>query len=250
MGQRVLVIGATRGTGFLIAGLLLRDGYRVLAVARSETKARTRLDPAVEVLQGDITQPATLAGAFGDVDHAIFTAGVTQRPSGEGLVRATEFEGVRNVLAAAKSAGFAGRFLYMTSIGVTRRSLAAAVLNLVKGNTLKWRLLAESEIRKSGLDYTIVRAGLLTNDPGGRKPVEVAQNDYPLTVRYRISRADVAEVFVRALQDPRTRRTTFDVVSGKEAEPSRWETLFAGLKPDIWRPATGQVSTLPPSGTL
>lgn len=233
MEQRVLIIGATQGTGLLLSGLLLREGYRVRALARDVTKARARLDPVVEVIQGDITQPATLPEAFRDIDHAVFTAGVTKRPSGEGLVRATEYEGLRNVLEAAKAARFAGRFLYMTSIGVARRSWAAAVLNLVKGNTLKWRRLAEGKIRQSGLDYTIIRAGFLTKASRGQKPIEVSQSDYPLSARYRISRADVAEVFVRALRDRRTSRTTFDVVWGKGEERIGWERLFAGLKADV-----------------
>src|SRR2546428_2947714 len=130
MDQRVLVIGATQGTGLILSGLLLRDGYRVRALARNVARARARLHPAVEVLSGDVTQPATLPAAFRDVDHAIFTVGVTKRPAGEALVRATEYEGLKNVLEAAKAGSLSGRFLYMTSIGVTRRSWAARLLNL------------------------------------------------------------------------------------------------------------------------
>ena len=41
--QRVLVIGATQGTGYLIVNLLLRDGYQVRALARNEAKAKEKL---------------------------------------------------------------------------------------------------------------------------------------------------------------------------------------------------------------
>src|SRR5881628_3249564 len=150
---RVLVIGATQGTGNQIANLLLRIGYQVRALARNEAKAK--LNSAVEIVRGDITKLNTLPGAMKDTDSIIFTAGVTQRPASERLIVATEYEGVKNTLAAAKDVGFNGRFLYMTSIGVTKSSLAATLLNLVKGNTLKWRKLAEDAIRKSGLEYTI-----------------------------------------------------------------------------------------------
>jgi hypothetical protein len=55
--------------------------------------------------------------------------------SREKLIKATEYDGVRNVIAAARVTGFAGRFLYMTSSGATTRSLATILLNLYKGNT-------------------------------------------------------------------------------------------------------------------
>ncbi len=232
MNERVLVIGATRGTGFLIANLLLQHGYRVGAVARNEPEARRKLGAGVDVVAADITKPETLRAAVKDADHIVFTAGVTKRPAGEQLIRTTEYDGVRNTLAAATEAGFGGRFLYMTSIGVARSSLGATLLNLVKRNTLRWRRRAEEEIRESGLRYSIIRAGFLTNARAGTRAIEASQRDYPLALKYRIARADVAEVFVQALKHPSTARTTFEVVWGTGTQRERWDVLFSGLKPD------------------
>jgi uncharacterized protein YbjT (DUF2867 family) len=232
MNDRVLVIGGTRGTGFLIANLLLQHGYRVRAVARNEAEAKRKLGAGVEVVNADITEPGALQAAVKDVDHIIFTAGVTKRPAGEQRIRATEYDGVRNTLVAGQQAGFGGRFLYMTSIGVARSSVAATILNLVKRNTLPWRRRAEDEIRRSGLPYTIIRAGFLTNAQAGTRAIEVSQRDYPLAFKCRIARADVAEVFVQALKHPSTPRTTFEVVWGRGTQRERWDVLFSGLKPD------------------
>jgi uncharacterized protein YbjT (DUF2867 family) len=233
MNEQVFVIGGTRGTGLLMTNLLLREGYRVRALVRDEAKAKQQLSSAVELVVGDITQPRTLAGTFEAIDHVIFTAGVTKRPASEQLVRATEYDGVTNTLAAARDAAFAGRFLYMTAIGVMKSSFSASLLNLVKRNTLEWRKRAEDEIRKSGISYTIVRAGLLVNGSGGRRAIEVSQNDYPLAFKYRIGRADVAETFVQALKYPETQRTTFEVVWAKGALREPWNVLFGRLKPDV-----------------
>src|SRR5713101_554814 len=115
VNQRVLVIGATQGTGYLVVNLLLRDGYQVRALARNEAKAKEKLSSTVEIVVGDITKPNTLPSAVKDVDHIIFTAGVTQRPANERLIIATEYQGLKNALAAGGDAGFTGRFLYMTS---------------------------------------------------------------------------------------------------------------------------------------
>jgi uncharacterized protein YbjT (DUF2867 family) len=232
VNPRVLLIGATQGTGYQIASLLLQEGYRVRALARNEAKAKRTLSSLVDVVVGDITKAGTLPDALKDTDHVIFTAGVTRRPAGEQLIIATEYDGVKNVIAAARSTGFNGRFLYMTSIGVTKASLAAILLNLIKRNTLKWRGFAEDEIRRSGLDYTIVRAGFLTNSQRARRAIEVSQRGYPLALKYRISRADVAETFIQALKHPRTRRTTFEVVWARGRVRKGWDALFGELMPD------------------
>ncbi len=233
MSKRALVIGGSRGTGLQITNLLLSEGYRVRALVRDPAKARARLSAAVELVVGDITVPSTLRGTCEAVDHIIFTAGVTKRPARERLVMATEYEGVKNTLAAARDAGFAGRFLYMTAIGVTRFSLSASFLNFVKGNTLRWRKRAEAAIRGNGISYTIVRAGVLVDHPVGRRAIEVSQHDYPLALGYRISRGDVAETFVEALKDSRTERTTFEVVWAKGTQREGWDVLFGRLKPDL-----------------
>jgi len=144
----------------------------------------------------------------------------------------TEYEGVRNTLASARRAGFRGRFLYMTSIGIARRSLSAAFLNLVKGNTLRWRRHAEDDIRASGVDYTIIRAGFLLNTAGGRRAIDVSQEALPLSPRYRIARADVAETFIEALKRPSTARTTFEVVWDRGPRRETWDLLLGHLKQD------------------
>lgn len=233
INEHVLVIGGTRGTGLLIARLLLQHGYRVRVLARDPVRAASRLGLAVEVIAGDITQPDTLSPAVQDISHIVFTAGVhSGRIAPESLVRLTDYQGVLNTLTAARREGFAGRFLYLNSIGINTPSLAARLLNFLKGNTLVWRRHIEAEIRASGLDYTIIRVGFLRNSPGGQRAVEVSQSDLPLAPRYQIARADVAEAFVAALQHPRTSRVTFEIVWGKGHRQDDWSVLLGRLKPD------------------
>ncbi len=66
VNQRVLVIGATQGTGYQIVNLLLRDGYQVRTLARNEAKAKEKLSSAVEISVGDITKLNTLSSAMKD----------------------------------------------------------------------------------------------------------------------------------------------------------------------------------------
>ncbi|MBA3970206.1 MAG: SDR family oxidoreductase [Gemmatimonadetes bacterium] len=230
--ERVLVIGATGGTGRLIAQRLVDERSEVRVLARSSARARGLFDGRVEVVKGDVTQPETLAAAVAEVDHIIYTAGVTKRPAREAIVKATEFDGVLNTIAAARATGFTGRFLLMGAIGTTRGSILSFLLNLIKGNTLRWRRRAEEALRKSGLEYTIIHAGILTDAPGGQRAVEIGQAHYPMRLRYRISRADAAELFVRALRHPNTRNTTFDAVWARNGHVREWGELFRDLRPD------------------
>ena len=230
----VLLIGGTRGTGLLIARLLDQKGYSVRALARTPEDAARSLPAGTEIVRGDITQPPTLAPALAGARHIVFTAGRRSgRPFGSRQIRQTEFEGVLNTLRAANRAGFQGRFLYMTASGGGGgvRSFWSFALNLYKGNTLKWRARTETLIRTSGLSYTIIRTGVLTNGEAGQRTIKVTQRALPLSPRHRIARGDVASVFVAALEHPRTARTTFEIV-WDEGVTESWLTCLDHLEPD------------------
>src|SRR5258705_5186500 len=221
VNQLVLLIGGTRGTGLLIAQRLQHQGVPVRILARNPVRARARLGPTFHLIAGDITQQETLPRVLEGATHVVFTAGWRSgHPAMERHIRETEYGGVVNPLPAAQRVGFGGRFLYMTASSVTSRSWATVLLNLYKGNTLVWRERAEREIRGSGLEYTIVRAGILLNRTGGQRALLVTQRPLPLSIRYRIARADVAQGFVAALDHPRPGRATFEVVWCNAPPPS------------------------------
>jgi uncharacterized protein YbjT (DUF2867 family) len=226
-------VGGTRGTGLIIVHLLQSRGSDVRVLARDPDRARRQLDPSAEVVAGDITKPETLSHAVDGASHIIFTAGVRSgRPASESHIKATEYDGVVHTLTVARRVGFPGRFLYMTASGSATRSFATFALNLYKGNTLHWRASAEDEIRGSGLDYTIIRAGVLVTGPAGQRAVVVTQKPLPLAFRHRIARADVAEAFLAALHHPRASRATFEVVWGKGRPREAWPALLDHLEPD------------------
>jgi uncharacterized protein YbjT (DUF2867 family) len=229
----VLVIGGTRGTGLLIARLLDQRQIDVRLLARDPARAAVTLGAEFDIVRGDITKPETLQSAMNGARHIVFTAGRRSgRPFRERQIRETEYQGVLNTLNAARDAGFTGRFLYMTASGVAKQSFWSFALNLYKGNTLVWRRKAEEAIRASGLAYTVIRAGMLSNQAGGTHAIEVTQSPLPLSPRYRIARADVAEVFVAALEQPRTACTTFEVIWGEGPRQNDWAKQLEALAAD------------------
>ena len=127
----VLLIGATRSTGLLAARVLRQREIPVRILARNPVAARETLGRDVEIISGDVTKKNTLVSAFQGVSNLVFTAGVRSgRFAREAVVKATEYDGVLNTIAAASVQDFRGRFVYMTSIGVTRHSMFASALNI------------------------------------------------------------------------------------------------------------------------
>jgi uncharacterized protein YbjT (DUF2867 family) len=70
---------------------------------------------------------------------------------------------------------------------------------------------ADERLRDSGLDYTIIRPGSLTNDEG-RGTIEAAET---LGRRGEISREDVARTFAEALELENTYGKTFEILAGE-----------------------------------
>lgn len=235
MCKRILVIGGTRGTGLLVARIARERGLGVRVMARDPARVADMPELSqAEIVRGDLTEPSTLADVVSGVDGIVFTAGVRSgRHAPESLVKATDHDGVVHTLDAAQKAGFAGRFVYMNTIGVRTPSLTGWALSRLKRNVLTWRRRAETAIRECGLDYAILRVGFLADAPGGARAIRVGQDDLPLSLRYRISRTDVAEALLAALDHPCSSRASFDIVWGPGRRREGWETLFAGLDADV-----------------
>jgi uncharacterized protein YbjT (DUF2867 family) len=228
----VLVMGGTRGAGLRIVERLAAQGRSVRVMARDPSAARPRLPAGVELVSGDLTRPETLDAAVRGAAHLVFTAGA---PSGryapERVVKATDHDGVIHTLASLARTGFDGRFVYLNAMGVTRLSASAVLINLLKRNTLAWRRRAEAAIRESGVDYTIIRVGFLTDAPGGRADIVVTQSPLPLSPRRRIGRHDLARAFIAALDHPAASRTTFEITAAK-GSPGDLDARLAALRPD------------------
>jgi len=224
--KKVLVAGATGQTGQLVVRELLAEGYQVRALVRDTTKARKVLGDAVELVAGDVKDPATLAPAFAGTDAVISAIGA-RGAKGPDRPEAIDYEGVKNLVDAAVKAK-SRQFVLVSSRSVTQPDNP---LNKLFGNVLIWKLKGEDALRASGLPYTVVRPGGLINKPGGDQDIVFEQGD---TVRDQttITRADVARVCVAALKYPEARNRTFEISAAPGAPVADWRAKFAALKPD------------------
>jgi uncharacterized protein YbjT (DUF2867 family) len=151
--------------------------------------------------------------------------------------------GAKNLVEAASAIGLK-RFLLVTSVGVERYGgFPFFILNAF--GVLKFKRMAEELLQASGIPYTIVRPGRLTDGPytsfdlntllkatsGTRQDVELSLKD---NLNGEASRIAVAECVVQALSCPTTEGMVLSISSkdgpGPGQDPSAWASLFARVK--------------------
>jgi uncharacterized protein YbjT (DUF2867 family) len=224
----VLVAGATGGTGQEVVDQALEKGYRVRALVRDEAKARMLFGDRVQYVVGDVREPRTLKKAVKGVDQVISALGANVQRDPENSPERVDYAGVKALAEAAKAAGVS-QFILVSSMGVTHPDHQ---LNAMLDNILSWKLKGEDAVRATGINYTIVRPGDLTNEPGGLRGVRLMQGD-PIGSEGAVSRSDVAAILVSAIGRQDLYGKTFEVI-GDHARPRiEWASLYTGLQPDV-----------------
>ena len=224
----VLVAGATGGTGQEVVDQALEKGYRVRALVRDEAKARLLFGDRVQYVVGDVREPRSLKKAVKGVDQVISALGANVQRDPENSPERVDYAGVKALAEAAKAAGVS-QFILVSSMGVTHPDHQ---LNALLDNILSWKLKGEDAVRATGINYTIVRPGDLTNEPGGRRGVRIMQGD-PIGGEGAVSRADVAAILVSAVGRQDLYGKTFEVAGDHAVPRIEWASLYTGLKPDV-----------------
>jgi putative NADH-flavin reductase len=212
---RILVIGASRGIGLETVRTALRAGRTVRALARSAAGIPIE-DTALDKVSGDALDRDTVQNALQDVDVIIQTLGVDFSPR---LI----FEGTRlfsestRILVDVMKAAGVKRLITVTGLGAgDSRGHAGLLYDAILFPLLLKRVYDDKDVqewivRSSGLDWTIVRPGMLTNGPATNQyRVLTASKDWRFGV---ISRADVANFLVRLTNERALIGTTPLVIS-------------------------------------
>lgn len=225
--QLVLVAGATGGTGQEVVDQALAKGFRVRALVRDQTKARTLFGDRVQYVTGDVREPRSLRRAVKGVDQVICALGSNVQRDPENSPERVDYAGVKALAEAANAAGVS-QFILVSSMGVTHPEHQ---LNAMLDNILEWKLKGEDAVRATGINYTIVRPGALTNEPGGQRGVRIMQGD-PRNGEGSISRSDVAAVLVSAIGRSDLYFKTFEIVGDNGSSRIEWASLYNDLHPD------------------
>jgi uncharacterized protein YbjT (DUF2867 family) len=198
--RRILVIGATGGTGRALVEQALARGYVVTALAR-DPRVLDIKHPKLRVMQGNVLDETSVDAAVRGQD-AVLSALGHKRYLGPTRILS---QGTANLLRAMKSHGVQ-RFVCETSLGIGdsagRMGLYYTffVIPVVLPFYFWDKTKQERVIAASGLDWVIVRPAALTNGAKhGRYRHGAHVGGFFWT--HRISRTDVADFMLNQLTD-------------------------------------------------
>ena len=193
--MHIALFGATGGTGRQVLDQALAQGYAVSALVRDPSKLAERT--GLTLVVGDVLDRAATTRCIQGADAVICVLG------SHGSREPIEALGTRVILEAMHETGVR-RLIAVTSLGVgDSREQISWAFRVIMDLTLKPIMMAKEEqerlIKASGLDWTIVRPGGLTDGP--RTGAYRFGRDRSIKGG-RISRADVADFVLRQLTDP------------------------------------------------
>jgi uncharacterized protein YbjT (DUF2867 family) len=170
--MKVLVVGASGGSGLATVESLMAAGHEVTAFARHGDRLGY-LAGRVRIVNGDATDPVVIDQAVAGHDAVIVTLGIRESALRVRLFGAARTpidvrsRGTRHVIAAMRRHGV--RYLLVQSsfgVGPTRTQLPLAY-RLIFALLLKPQIAdteaQEREVRESGLDWVIVQPVGLTD---------------------------------------------------------------------------------------
>lgn len=170
--MKVLVVGATGGSGRAAVQSLLAGGHKVTAFAR-RADGLAPMGTGLRCVNGDVLEPADIERAVEGQDAVIVTLGISEsalrvRLAGSvGTAMNVRSAGTRNTIAAMHKLGVR-KLVVQTSYGVGEtRSRLTLMYRLVFALLLKPQIadteLQEQLVRASGLDWVIVQPVNLTD---------------------------------------------------------------------------------------
>ncbi|MBK8049645.1 MAG: SDR family oxidoreductase [Anaerolineales bacterium] len=196
--MKIAIFGATGGTGRQIAEQALQAGHQVVALARDPAKLGLPASPNLTVIPGNVLDATAAAKTVAGADAVFVSLGNTSNNPDMIVSSGT------NVIVAAMKEQGVRRLIIISSIGVgDSKDQVPFAFKVLMGTVLRKAMEDKEEqekvVRASGLDWTIIRPGGLTNNP----PTGNYQTGVGLKVKAgQISRADVATFALAQLNDP------------------------------------------------
>lgn len=205
--MKVLVLGATGGTGSHVLRVALSAGHDVTALVRDASALD--VTDGVRVLTGDATSPDDVRAAVAGQDAVLNAVG------SRNVRHPVEVEVGRALLPAMREAGV-DRLVVCSAFGVgdsqdDANTLQKVFFHTVLGKVYAAKEVADAEVRESGLDWTLVYPTRLTDDPATGSPA--AGERLPEGRGIHVTRADVARFMLAQLTDATWSRKTV-VVTG------------------------------------
>jgi uncharacterized protein YbjT (DUF2867 family) len=203
----VLVAGANGKTARSLVRMLVEEDHKVRGLVRKEEQLSEVKQNGAEPVLVDLEEEE-VEGAVGRAvegcDAIVFAAGAGPG-SGAARKETMDYGGAVKLIEAAERHGVR-RYLMLSAMGAADPESGSEEM----GPYLSAKAQADERLQSSGLDYTIIRPGSLTNEPGTGR-IDAAPS---LGRRGEISREDVAAIFAATLEAENTVGKTFETLSG------------------------------------
>lgn len=207
--MRIVIAGGHGQIALRLERLLAKRGDEVAGIIRRPEQAGDVLAAGAEPVVCDLESASVedVARHMEGVDAAVFAAGAGP---GSGVGRKdTVDRGAAALFADAAEAAGVRRFLVVSSMGADREPPEGTDPGFAA--YLRAKGAADADVRaRAGLDWTILRPGRLTDDPG-TDLVRLAES----TGRDEVSRDDVAAVLAALLDEPGTAGLTLELIGGE-----------------------------------
>jgi putative NADH-flavin reductase len=198
--MKILVFGATGGTGTQVVQQAIDKGFEVTAFVRNPEKLKIA-NPNLKVEQGNVWEQSSIDKIMAGHDIVICCLGTPATKAGQ--LRSI---GTQNIIQSMRENGVQ-RLIVQTSLGFgdsetvlnyTPFFFRKIIVPYLLKKTFDDHLLQETSIKQSELIWTIVRPGTMTNKKftgNYRHGFSYADN----TLKVKISRADVADFLIKQI---------------------------------------------------
>ena len=219
--MHVLLTGATGYVGSYILRELLRQGHTPHCLVRGSAADLAVQDDAIQVVSGDVTDPASLEGAFVDCDAVIHLVGIIEESPSRGVTfERLHVDATRNVVEAAQEADIE-RFIHMSANGARPDASTGY-------QRTKWE--AEEIVKTADFaHWTIFRPALLFGKPDPGRPEFSSRllsdliRPFPILPVFGdgayelqpVHATEVAEAFVQALHVKAAHHQTY-IAAGRD----------------------------------
>lgn len=219
--MKILIAGANGKVGTILSGKLWgHSGFSPVGLIRDGRQQTKFTALGVPSVVGDLEEG--VSSFLPGLDAVIFTAGSGGRTGPEKTTDVDQNAAIK-LIGDCESAGVR-RFLMVSAIGADPNSDSTRIQHYLRAKGV-----ADSRLRSSKLDYTIIAPGTLIDERGTGR-VQVAED---LGFHGYLPREDLADSIIECLKNFNSIGKTIQVVSGGQKVKDAIVGLVGGGLPPI-----------------
>lgn len=219
--MKILIAGANGKVGTILSGKLWgHSSFSPVGLIRDSRQQTKFTALGVPSVVGDLEEG--ISSFLPGLDAVIFTAGSGGRTGPDKTTDVDQNAAIK-LMVDCESAGVR-RFLMVSAIGADPNSESTRIQHYLRAKGV-----ADSRLRSSKLDYTIIAPGSLIDERGTGR-VQVAEN---LGFHGYLPREDLADCIIESLKNFNSVGKTIQVVSGGQKIKEAFSGLLGGGLPPI-----------------